>query len=65
MSQTTHLTRRGAAAVVTGPPPRPSAASAVTPGRHSIVRCVASKPNFRYSARMPRLRACVLPVRWV
>ena len=30
-----------------------------------MVRCMAVKPNFRYSARMPRLPACTLPVSWV
>ena len=27
-----------------------------------MVRCVAVKPNLRYSARMPRFPACTLPV---
>ena len=54
MSQTTHLTRRRA--VLT-------AGSRRTVGRAvSMVMCVASNPNFRYSARMPRFLACTLPV---
>ena len=29
-----------------------------------MVICAASKPNFLYSARMPRFLACTLPVSW-
>ncbi len=29
-----------------------------------MVMCVASKPNFRYSARMPRFPAWTFPVSW-